>query len=223
MRIALHGCLRRRSFCFRVCGISNPASIHRLLRCGRSFFEAVDGSKRLTVSARFSIAVRLLHPARSRQINSVRGWRGLDQTQPELRHFQPGAFFRCIAVKCAIRSHSAAFARYSSFLFMGRFRQWLSFAHQSPNVQVVPTTAIRFRRSRRRPRRTGKTDARRLAAVGNNLRSPGRGYFFIRLSCDHGPTAPVGSAGRHVAPPARPAERGSRGLSPDRSLPKQAA
>jgi hypothetical protein len=90
-------------------------------------------------------------------------------------------FSDALRVKCAIRSHSAAFARYSSFLFMGRFRQWLSFAHQSPNVQVVPTTAIRFRRSRRRPRRTGKTDARRLAAVGNNLRSPGRGYFFIRL------------------------------------------
>ena len=89
-------------------------------------------------------------------------------------------FSDSLRVKCAIRSHSAAFARYSSFLFMGRFRQWLSFASIAKRAGCSDYSDT-FRTSRRRARRTGKTDARRLAAVGNNLRAPGRGYFFIRL------------------------------------------
>jgi hypothetical protein len=119
-------------------------------------FRSPNGLKRLTVSARFSIAVRLFRPARLRPI--------------------------------PMRSHSAAFARYSSFLFMGVFRQWLSFV----NRQTCRLFQLQryFRTSRRRA--PGTTFAPRQAALTS----------LSDFSCDRGPTAAVGSAARREASPA---------------------
>jgi hypothetical protein len=179
MRIALHGCLRCRSFCSECEEVPNGPAHIACCDAEEAF------SKRLTVRSGYSQCSVLdrSSPAPPGSIASNRftsaGGEGWIKRSQDSAISSQVRFSDALPVKCAIRSHSAAFARYSSFLFMGRFRQWLSFAHQSSNVRVVPTTAIRFRTSRRRPRRTGKTDARRLAAVGNNLRASGRGYFSI--------------------------------------------
>ena len=97
MRVALHGCLRCRSFCSECEEVPNgPAHIaccdaeeafsKRLTV--RSGLQSVLGSRsQLACSTRLD-CVQSIH---------VRGWRGLDQTQPGLRHFQPGALFRFIA------------------------------------------------------------------------------------------------------------------------------
>jgi len=89
-------------------------------------------------------------------------------------------FSDSLRVKCAIRSHSAAFARYSSFLFMGVFRQWLFFV----NRQTCRLFQLQRYFGHRGVGRAEleKAGVRRLAAVGNNLRAASsRAYFFIRL------------------------------------------
>jgi hypothetical protein len=130
-------------------------------------------------------------------------------------------FSDSLRVKCAIRSHSAAFARYSSFLFMGVFANGClsSIAKRAgcSNYRDISDIEASGARNWKKPAcggwpRSGTTFARQASATS-----------LSDFSCDRGPTAAVGSAARREASPAQPAERGSRGPSPDRSLPKPAA
>ena len=130
-------------------------------------------------------------------------------------------FSDSLRVKCAIRSHSAAFARYSLFLFMGVFANGClsSIAKRAgcSNYRDISDIEASGARNWKKPAcggwpRWGTTFARQASATS-----------LSDFSCDRGPTAAVGSAARREASPAQPAERGSRGPSPDRPLPKPAA
>ena len=144
-------------FLFRVWGSSKPASTSPAA-VRNELFRSPNGSKRLTVSARFSIAVRLLRPGSIASSRSTSGGgEGWIKRSQDSRHFQPGAFFRFIAVVRYPLTFGGIRAIFV-ILVHGRFSPMVLF-RQSPNVQVVPTTEI-FRTSRRRARGTGKKPAR---------------------------------------------------------------
>ena len=148
MRIALHGCLRRRSFCSE-CGEVPNRRAHRLLRCGTSF------SKPL----RFE-------PADSQC--SV-----LDPSSP----VPPGS----------IASNRSTFGGGEGWIKRSQDSAISSQVRFSDSLRVNRQTCRLFQLQRYFGHRgvgraeLEKAGVRRLAAVGNNLRSPGRGYFFIRL------------------------------------------
>ena len=178
MRSALHACLRCRSFCSE-CGEVPNRRADRLLRCGTSFFEAptVRSGRQSVLGSRSQFACS----ARLDCVQSihVRGWRGLDQTQPGLRHFQPGALFRFIAGEVRHPLTFGGIRAIFVILVHGRFRQWLSFV----NRQTCRLFQLQRYFGHRGVGRAEleKAGVRRLAAVGNNLRAPSLGYFFIRL------------------------------------------
>jgi hypothetical protein len=129
MRSALHACLRRRSFCSE-CGEVPNRRAHRLLRCGTSFskplrFEPADSQ--CSVLDRSSPVPPGSIASNRSTFGGGEGW--IKRSQDSAISSQV-RFSDSLRVKCAIRSHSAAFARYSSFLFMGVFRQWLSFVNR---------------------------------------------------------------------------------------------
>ena len=105
-------------------------------------------------------------------------------------------FSDLLRVKCAIRSHSAAFARYSSFLFMGVFANG------------------RLSSIAKRAGRSNYRDISDIEASGaRNWKKPACGGWprsgttsaatsLSDFSCDRGPTAAVGSAARREASPA---------------------
>lgn len=178
MRSALHACLRRRSFCSE-CGEVPNRRAHRLLRCGTSFskplrFEPADSQ--CSVLDRSSPVPPGSIASNRSTFGGGEGW--IKRSQDSAISSQV-RFSDSLRVKCAIRSHSAAFARYSSFLFMGVFRQWLSFV----NRQTCRLFQLQRYFGHRGVGRAEleKAGVRRLAAVGNNLRAPSLGYFFIRL------------------------------------------
>jgi hypothetical protein len=110
-------------------------------------------------------------------------------------------FSDSLRVKCAIRSHSAAFARYSSFLFMGVFANGClsSIAKRAgcSNYRDISDIEASGARNWKKPAcggwpRSGTTFAPRQAAPTS----------LSDFSCDRGPTAAVGSAARREASPA---------------------
>ena len=129
MRSALHACLRCRSFCSK-CGEVPNRRADRLLRCGTRFskpqrFEAADSQ--CSVLDRSSLVPPGSIASNRSTFGGGEGW--IKRSQDSAISSQV-RFSDSLRVKCAIRSHSAAFARYSSFLFMGVFRQWLSFVNR---------------------------------------------------------------------------------------------
>ena len=121
MRIALHGCLRCRSFCSECGEVPNRPSTLACCDAEEAFskplrFEAADSQcsvlDRSSPAPPGSIA--------SNRSTSAGGEGWIKRSQDSAISSQV-RFSDALRVKCAIRSHSAAFARYSSFLFMGVF------------------------------------------------------------------------------------------------------
>jgi hypothetical protein len=200
MRSALHACLRRRSFCSE-CGEVPNRRAHRLLRCGTSFskplrFEPAD-SQCSVLDPSSPVPPGSIASNRS-TFGGGEGW--IKRSQDSAISSQV-RFSDSLRVKCAIRSHSAAFARYSSFLFMGVFANGClsSIAKRAgcSNYRDISDIEASGARNWKTPAcggwpRSGTIFAPRQAALTS----------LSDFSGDRGPTAAVGSAARREASPA---------------------
>ena len=200
MRSALHACLRCRSFCSE-CGEVPNRRADRLLRCGTRFskpqrFEVADSQ--CSVLDRSSLVPPGSIASNRSTFGGGEGW--IKRSQDSAISSQV-RFSDSLRVKCAIRSHSAAFARYSSFLFMGVFANGClsSIAKRAgcSNYRDISDIEASGARNWKKPAcggwpRSGTTFAPRQAAPTS----------LSDFSCDRGPTAAVGSAARREASPA---------------------